>query len=101
MGSSPVTDEEWKPSPGDYVSIIDTGDEWEGVIGVLEEHIEATEDHKESWTVFVPTSSAEVKARRMVGVNDLTDYVRYELRENQNRVRIQPHNLERVDPADF
>lgn len=101
MKPAQLDDDDWKPSPGDYVAICDTNDEWEGVIGVLEEVIPETSEEEERWILFVPLSTGEIKARRMVGVNDLTNFVRFELRQNNGRTRIYTKNLERVDPAEF
>jgi len=101
LPSGSPEEDDWTPAVGDYVEISGTEDEWEGVIGVLEEHHPATEETKEEWTVFVPLEKSDIRARRMVGVNFLTGYVRFMLRGNEGRVRIPTINLERADPAEF
>lgn len=101
MSPLPLSDDTWYPQPGQYAQICGTADEWEDVIGILEERVLGEEDEEEHWILYVPTAKSDLRSRRMIGVNDLTDYVRYQLSHGDNRINVSPKNLERVDPADF
>ena len=95
------------PRKNDYVSVVDTSDEWEDLIGKVEEFMDAegatspTYVDGMSVVVFFPTSTSEIRQHRMVGVNHFTAYVRYCLSEQSNKHVLPLKNVEWVDPQDL
>ena len=91
----------------DYVQVLDTSDEWEDLIGIVEALYDAQGVPCRSGSrvmtaeVRFPLSPTSQYATRLVGVNFFTDYVRNQLRLN-NEVSIIPvKNLEVIDKDDL
>lgn len=95
------------PRKNDYVSIIDTSDEWEGLIGKVDEFMSADGSTHPSYVegdqviLHMPTKTSEIRACRMVGINHFTAYVRYCLNQQENRHILSLKNVEWVNPEDI
>lgn len=93
---------------GDYVEIIDTADEWEGLIGIVEEfYTEVGEFCKFNdpglffAQIRIPTRKTDQRPLRLWGVNHLTGYVLYELRSNDDIKLVKVSCLEYIDEEEL
>lgn len=92
---------------GDYVEIVDTSDEWESLIGIVEDFYDdqgqsCPVTHKEAVAlVRIPTTKRGQVTLRLQDVNFLTSFVRQELNLH-DELRIFPlKNVEWFDPNDL
>ena len=93
---------------GDYVEIANTTDEWEGIIGVVEEFYTEIGDFckfNDPGVFFaqirIPTRKSDQRPLRLWGVNHLTGYVLYELRNNDDIKLVKVSCLEYVDEEEL
>ena len=89
----------------DYAEVVDTRDEWEGLIGVVEEFVDENElpvradsPRVAGVIVHVPTRGSGSAVQRLRDVNELTSYVRGQLRTNDDRQCFAPSKLAWFDP---
>jgi hypothetical protein len=91
----------------DYVTIIGTNDEWEDLIGVVDDILDSDGNSCQrnkigtSCLVRIPLSRSNQAPLRLVGVNFITPYVRHELRQNEDVCLFMMKHLEWVDPDDL
>lgn len=90
-----------------YVRVINTGDDWEELIGVvdghLDENLESVDDPVPNGRVlvFFPRKRSTQEKLGLFGVNEFTDFVLEVLRERDSRHHFEPQNLEVVDPDEI
>ena len=95
------------PRRWDFIKVVDTMDEWEELIGRVEEFVDAEggshTELKEGFLakVFFPTKQSDQRSLRLVGVNFFTPYIRHLLREQEGYHFLEMKNLEWVDPDEF
>ena len=94
-------------SINDYAVIVDTDDEWEGLIGVIHEIYDKsgynvpTTRFGQNVVLWIPTDKEEQKRFNLLEVNTLTSYVRQELNFFDELRAVPKENLEWVDSNDF
>lgn len=87
----------------DYVQVVDTQDEWEDLIGIVDMLYDAHGNpcragrHVKTAEVRFPLSRGAQYAAHLIGVNFFTDYVRTCLRRSNEFQEFAVTNLERVD----
>ena len=92
---------------GSYVQVCYTDDEYEGLIGIIEDFYyendnSCSQSHPGAICVVrFPLSRRERMQRKMVGVNFFTDYVRYQLVLNDGLDLFKKDKLEEIDPNDI
>lgn len=70
----------------DYVLVVETNDEWDGLVGVIDDFLDENGQScllsgpNVSCLVRIPVTRRTQRQLRMIGVNHLTDYVLRELR---------------------
>lgn len=102
------------PSPnrnlkiGDYVSVIESRDEWEDLIGVIDDILDADgesvfESHQRAVRIVVmfPVGQKARKQTRLDEVNEYTPFVLYHLKSNNSRQDFPLRNLEWFDPKEL
>jgi hypothetical protein len=88
---------------GCYVQVVDTSDEFEDLIGVVEGFLNAEGEptkklaEAKEVTVYIPLSREGQKRRHLEGVNEFTAYAKHVLRENDGRRNFKLANLEWFD----
>lgn len=91
----------------DYVRVIDTLDEWEGLIGRIEEFSApdcTTHDvyaEGDKIIVFFPYLKDDVRTAKLVGVNVFPGLVMVHLRQYEGKQLFEPSLLEWVDPEEL
>lgn len=89
-----------------YVCVVDTNDEWEDAIGVVEDillgdaSVPASSEGCEI-IVFFPLLREDIQQLKLVGVNFFTAPCRHELRKNAGMKLFPVKNLEFLDPAEL
>lgn len=91
----------------DYVEVVNTDDEFEGLIGVVEDFYD--EDNNSCspgqkgavCLVRIPLMKRDQAAMRLSGVNFITSYVRLELRNNDELCLFPLNKLEWFDPNEL
>ena len=93
---------------GDYVSVQNTDDEWEDLVGILEnfcngdgETLRRDSEKATHAEVRFPLSRSVQHALRLNGVNFFTDYVRVQLRLNNELEMFSLSSLEAVSWDDL
>ena len=90
-----------------YVAVVDTNDEWEDLIGKIDEFMDANGTLVPEWSegcravVFFPTLREDIAAADLVSVNQFTSFVREHLKRHQNQQVFEITNLELVNPDDL
>lgn len=91
-----------------YVEIVNTDDEWENLIGLVEEFYTESGDlctYDDPLAFFVqvrfPTNRTEQKQMLLFGVNHFTGYVLYELRNSDDIKLVNIKNLEYINSEDL
>src|SRR4051812_1481988 len=106
MGSPDTSDAPIPLKKRDYVS-IETDDEWDGLIGIIEDFLDAegnsvsASDVTSRVMIRIPLTRQGQNSYRLLRVNFLTDYVRILLRENNENVIMPREKVEYFDPADL
>lgn len=91
----------------DYVAVIETDDEWDGLIGTVEDFFDdlgascSPETKGAVVLVRIPTSKRSQAALRLEQVNFLTPYVRKELQSHDDLHLFLRKHLEWFDPNDL
>lgn len=91
----------------DYVEVLETLDEWEGLVGIVEELFDINKqpcaDSQEACfaTVRFPLRHDGQKAVRLYGVNHFTDYVRKQLKAQEELEIFSLTVLEWLDPDEL
>lgn len=91
----------------DYVAVIDTSDEWEDLIGKIEEFMAPDGSlHQEFQpgfrvVVFFPINRDDIRSARLVGVNRFTSFVRQHLRTYEGKQVFDIIKVEWFDPNDL
>jgi len=104
--NAPV-DDEHKIEIGDYVEVVNTNDEFEDLIGVVEDFYDSEgkscqSDRKEALCVIrIPLQRQDQAMMRLVGVNFITPYVRHELKTNEELCLFTKDKLEWFDPNEL
>lgn len=107
MGKGTSREEEGEIKLRSYVSVVDTNDEWEGLIGRVEEFMSSegilrTEKQEgDRAVVFFPLAQEEQRRLRMAGVNTYPSFVRLHLQQHEGKQVFNFDNLEEVDPEDL
>ncbi len=93
---------------GDYVTIIDTRDEWEDLVGILIGFRDANDElapagsARAKWaSIRFPVSKASLRETRLDGVNEYTSYVVYQLKQNNFLQTFPIAKLEWFDKEDL
>lgn len=92
---------------GDYVQIVDTDDESEDLIGVIDEIFDDDGNSVKSTkfgrdvAVFIPLSRKDQEQHNLLSVNEIGSYVRQELRLNEGLLKVRSENLEWFDPDEL
>lgn len=97
MPQRPLPSEPPPITVGCYVQVVDTSDEFEDLIGIVEAFLEETKEV----TVYIPLSREAQKRRRLDEVNELTPYAKHELRQADGRRNFKRKNLEWFDPEEL
>ena len=91
----------------DYAAIVETNDEFEDLIGIVDEIYDSKGDIcKDTRTgtrvaLRIPLTREEQKLTRLYGVNDITRYARQQVQLNDGCLLINTSNLEIVNPEDL
>jgi hypothetical protein len=69
---------------GPFVEVVDTGDEWEGLVGIVETLYDSKMQECSAAVaakvlVFFPVRACDVRYHGFVGINSYTQYVQSEL----------------------
>lgn len=93
---------------GDYVVVVDTRDEWEDLIGILDGFRDAFGEPVPQGSVRAkfghirfPVSRESLREARLDSVNEYTKFVVYELKQNNYHQDILLQNLEWFDQDDL
>ncbi len=83
----------------DYVEVVNTDDEWESLIGIIDSisSDNFSTDGFLSVSVYFPLRETTQYSLRLKGVNFFTDYIRLTLRQNGEIQIFSEENLEIVD----
>lgn len=90
-----------------HVRVIDTLDEWEDLIGVVEEFMNSDGTTTDKFQVgqqvivFFPLSREDIRLTKLVGVNTFTSFCRFELKQHEGLRAFAVKHLELVDPAEL
>jgi len=91
----------------DHVRVVFTDDEWESMIGVIEEFMynDGTTSSKYlsgcEIIVYFPTDKDEMRSCKLTGVNIFTSFVKQHLRIFDGLKNFEPQFLEIVDISDL
>lgn len=92
---------------GDYVSVINTRDEWEDLIGIVEEFMDPEgvikNDYEEGdrIVVFFPFTCDDIKEAKLEGLNYFNSFVKAHLRKHEGKQVFEPKNLESFDKEEL
>ena len=92
---------------GNYVRIIDTCDEWQDLIGVVEEfmgpdgnlHPRLQKDDR--IVVLFPTDKKEIRSLRLTGVNLFSRFVLFHLKQYEGKQHFDLSSVEMLDPDEL
>lgn len=91
----------------DYICVVDTCDEFEDLIGIVEEFLLPNGECGPRWVpgsrviVYFPYTISEIRQTKLRGVNTFTSFVRMQLHRDEGRVIFDTQKLEYFDPENL